>query len=109
MDDENNGGLPFWSSVAAGAVIGVLVGGGLALLFAPKAGRETRSDINTALDDLKVRAEQVLDDLQDSTANLSTRSRQVIEQTRENIVRSVEAGKDAYSDKKQEMTSQLEA
>lgn len=108
MDEENNGGFP-WGSLAAGAVIGVLVGGGLALLFAPKAGRETRTDINVAMDDLKIRAEQVLDDLQGSAADLSVRSRQIIEQTRENIVRSVEAGKDAYSDKKQEMTSQLEA
>lgn len=111
MDEEENGSgaFPFWGSLAAGAVIGVVVGGGLALLFAPKAGTETRSDINTALDDLKARAEHVLDDLQESATDLSDRSRQIIEQTRENIVRSVEAGKDAYVDKKQEMASQLEA
>ena len=106
MDEEN--GFP-WGSIVAGAAIGVLVGGSVALLLVPKAGSETRADLNDALDDLKLRAEQALDELQESTAHLSARSRQVIEQTRENIVRSVEAGKDAYADKKQELTSQLEA
>lgn len=106
MDEEN--GFP-WGSIVAGAAIGVVVGGSVALLLAPKAGSETRADLNDALDDLKLRAEQALDELQESTTHLSARSRQVIEQTRENIVRSVEAGKDAYTDKKQELTSQLEA
>ena len=106
MDEENN--FP-WGSIVAGAAIGVLVGGSVALLLVPKTGSETRADLNDALDDLKLRAEQALDELQESTAHLSARSRQVIEQTRENIVRSVEAGKDAYADKKQELTSQLEA
>ncbi len=109
MNESNNDSFPLWASVAAGALIGVVVGGGLALLFAPKSGAETRSDLNQALDDLKVRAEEALDDLQESTVTLSARSRQIIEETRENIVRSVEAGKDAYADKKQELTSQLEA
>ena len=107
MDEEQNG-FP-WGSVVAGAAIGVVVGGSVALLLAPKAGRETRADVSEALDDLKIRAEQALDELQESTAHLSAKSRQIIEQTRENIVRSVEAGKDAYADKKQELTAQLEA
>lgn len=98
-----------WSSITAGVVIGLLVGGGLALLFAPKPGREVREDLEGAVDDLRDRAEQVIDDLQTSASDLVARSRDIVDRTRENIARSVDAGKDAYVQKKEELTSQLES
>jgi gas vesicle protein len=98
-----------WGSILAGAVIGLVVGGGLALLFAPKAGPELRADFGDTVEDLKDKAEQVIDDLQASTADLVARSRTILEQTRENLSRSVEAGKDAYIQKKDELTAQLDA
>ena len=106
-EDSDRG--PVWAAVALGALIGVVVGGGLALLFAPKAGPELRADLGEAVDDLKDRAEQVIDDLQESTSDLVARSRSVLEQTRQNLARSVEAGKDAYTQKKEELTAQLDA
>lgn len=99
----------FWGSILAGVVIGVLVGGGLALLLAPKSGTRTRADLEGAVGDLKGRAEQVIDELQTSASGLAARSKNVLDQTRENIARSVEAGKEAYVQKKEELTSQLEA
>jgi gas vesicle protein len=98
-----------WGSILAGAVIGLVVGGGFALLFAPKAGPDLRADLGDAVDDLKDKAEQVIDDIQASTTDLVTRSRSILEQTRENLARSVEAGKDAYIQKKDELTAQLDA
>ncbi len=98
-----------WGSILAGAVIGLVVGGGLALLFAPKAGPELRADFGETVEDLKDKAEQVIDDLQASTSDLVARSRTILEQTRENLSRSVEAGKDAYIQKKDELTAQLDA
>jgi gas vesicle protein len=98
-----------WGSIFAGAVIGLVVGGGLALLFAPKAGPELRADFGDTVEDLKDKAEQVIDDLQASTSDLVARSRTILEQTRENLARSVEAGKDAYIQKKDELTAQLDA
>jgi len=106
-EDSDRG--PVWAAVALGALIGVVVGGGLALLFAPKAGPDLRADLGGAVDDLKDRAEQVIDDLQASTSDLVARSRTVLEQTRQNLARSVEAGKDAYAQKKDELTAQLDA
>lgn len=96
-------------NVAAGIVIGFAVGAALALLFAPKSGAQLRDDIGGAIDDLKDKAEQMTDDLQVSASELMNRSRHALEQTRENIVRSVEAGKDAYLLKKEELTQQLES
>lgn len=99
----------YWGSIAAGIVIGALVGGALALLFAPKPGVEIRADLGEAVDDLKDKAEQVIDDLQASASDLVTHSREILDRTRDNLSRSVEAGKEAYVQKKEEMTSQLES
>jgi len=104
----SGGAARLWGSVAAGALIGLAVGGVLGLLFAPKAGTELRGDIADALDGVKDRAEQLVDELQESATRLADRSRVALDQTRENIARSVEAGKEAYAQKRQELTSQME-
>jgi gas vesicle protein len=114
MSDEENvvyvedEGGHVWGSILAGVVIGALVGGALALLFAPKPGTQVRADLEGAVDDLRDRAEQAIDELQSSATDLVTRSRSLLDQTREHIARSVEAGKEAYVQKKEELTSQLE-
>lgn len=96
-------------NVAAGVVIGFLVGGALALLLAPKSGAQLRGDIGDALDDLKDKAEQMVDDLQVSAADMVAKSRSVLDQTKDNLARSVEAGKEAYVQKKEELTAKLES
>ena len=98
-----------WGSIVAGVAIGLVVGGALALLFAPKSGTRLRTDLGGAVDDLTNRAEQVIDDLQASASDLVARSRDVLERTRENLARSVEAGKDAYRQTRDDLTAQLEA
>ncbi len=105
---EDGGGLGL-GNILAGVAIGVVVGGGLALLFAPKPGVELRGDLGDAVDDVRARAEQLIDDLQNTTQDLVTRSRTAVEQTRENLVRSVEAGREAYTQKKDELTAQFDA
>lgn len=107
-EDDSDSSGHVWGNILAGTVIGLVVGGALALLFAPKAGPELRSDLGGAVDDLKDKAEQVMDDLQASASDLVARSRTILEQTRENLTRSVEAGKEAYIQKKDELTAQLD-
>jgi gas vesicle protein len=107
-DNPDGGAGRVWGNILTGAVIGLVVGGGLALLFAPKRGSELRSDLGGAVDDLKDRAEQVLDDLQGSASDLMVRSRAALDQTRENLIRSVEVGREAYTQKKDELTARLE-
>ena len=112
MANEENGevseGGHVWGSILAGVLIGTVVGGALALLFAPKPGTAVRAELEGTVDDLRDRAEQVIDDLQASATDLVTRSRDILDRTRENITRSVEAGKEAYVQKKEELSSQLD-
>jgi gas vesicle protein len=55
MDDRSGGGEFF-----AGLIIGGLIGAGVALLFAPQSGEETRSQIRSASLDAKDRATETL-------------------------------------------------
>ena len=55
VEETGDDGLGF-GNILAGVAIGVLVGGGLALLFAPKPGVELRSELGDAVDDVRARA-----------------------------------------------------
>ncbi|MBC8139849.1 MAG: YtxH domain-containing protein [Armatimonadetes bacterium] len=98
----------FWGSIVAGTIIGLIVGGSVALLFAPKSGRELRGDLEDAAETVREKAEATLDDLQEAAQKLAQTSRTLLDETRENVVRSVEAGRDAYDKKRQELTNELE-
>jgi len=45
-------------SMAAGVLVGLVLGAGLSLLYAPKPGKEMRQDIVNKLDDLKEYVDQ---------------------------------------------------
>jgi len=42
-----------WGSLVAGMIVGLAIGGALSLLYAPKPGKELRSDIGRKLEELK--------------------------------------------------------
>jgi gas vesicle protein len=65
-------------SFIAGLMLGLLGGGMLGLLFAPKSGDELRSDINEFVKELP-------DKLNDEFRNPNTRTREFIAKTRYNI------------------------
>jgi gas vesicle protein len=50
-------------NVAAGFIIGAMLGAGVALLFAPQSGRKTRRDIRAFGEKAKSKAESALADL----------------------------------------------
>jgi gas vesicle protein len=100
MKEENDSNV--FVSVATGVVIGLAVGGVLGLLFAPKPGTELRED-------LKDKTEEALDRLQEATSDLVARSKELAAQTKENLAHSLEAGKAAYAEKREELMAQLDA
>ena len=62
-----------------GAVAGALVGAGVALLMAPKAGAEMRQDFNTGMSSLRDAASRRYRDLADRTRDLADRARERID------------------------------
>jgi len=98
--DEQDSGAE-WAAAAAGIVIGVAIGGALGVLFAPRSGKETR-------DDLRERAEQALDELRDAAGELSDRARDLASKTRTNLSQSIEAGRDAYTRTREDLTARLD-
>ncbi|HIJ95573.1 MAG TPA: YtxH domain-containing protein [Desulfuromonadales bacterium] len=82
--------------ISAGAVLvsfvaGAAMGAGLALLYAPKSGREMREDIADLTEDAVDRIKEYAKDAQDK------------------IKTAVEEGKDVFEDKKSVLASALEA
>ncbi|MFO7535502.1 MAG: YtxH domain-containing protein [Kiritimatiellia bacterium] len=81
---ENNSG----TSVAA-FLAGALAGAGIALLLAPKSGKDTRDLIARRADDLKDRAEQALSD-----------AKSMLNSRKTEITAAVEAAKDAVREER---------
>ncbi|MHB1189748.1 MAG: YtxH domain-containing protein [Armatimonadota bacterium] len=102
-DEERNVLL----SVLAGIGLGAIVGAAAGLLFAPKPGEETRESIMRAADQLKKRAEGVVSEFGTSAEDLVQKSRELVESTRTRVQQAVESGRQAMSEKKEELEKEM--
>ncbi len=70
------------ASFGIGLVSGVVVGGALALLYAPKSGKDTRKQIkykaNEVVDTVKKEADEVIGMVKDATAETSRKGHAAI-------------------------------
>ncbi len=89
-DCSGNGGTVFLSFL-----VGTLVGGGLALLMAPRSGVETREQLKTAGDEARERLRGVLDDAEQRLRQPLDEIQQLLEEKKEVFWAAVEAGKKA--------------
>lgn len=83
-------------SFVAGILVGGLVGAGIALLFAPRSGAETRQRIREMGEDLKDTASDYVHKAGDSIHGAYDRSREYVSEHKSAITTAVEAGVDAY-------------
>lgn len=97
-NEEKNLALNF----LAGLGLGALVGAAAALLLAPKPGTETRQDLADAADELKVKANKVVQDISHSSDELVKKSKELIQVTKDKVQSAVEAGKQAVAKKVEE-------
>jgi gas vesicle protein len=72
-DRDGNAGL-----VLLSFIVGGVVGGVLGVLFAPKAGKETRQDISEAAAEMKKEAEKFAKDARERVESFVTESKDVI-------------------------------
>ena len=74
MGDDEGGGRPF----AAGLLIGALVGAGIALLFAPQSGEDTRRIIRKKARRIANQAQDRYEDVKDRIKKARQRAEEAL-------------------------------
>ncbi len=104
MADRHDIGKMLVAFLAGGAV-GALVG----ILLAPSSGAETRQKIKEASAAAKDKAVEKAEAVKIGTVNLFSRGKEKVEDVKAQIQAAVDAGKEAYKQKKSELTEKEEA
>ncbi len=90
-----------YRKIAGAFLVGGLIGAALAILYAPKAGRETRRDISKAARRLKKETVNLVEDAVESINEFAG-------EVREKVSDLIERGKDLSDDAKREIIRNLE-
>lgn len=105
--DERNAGT---SGVVLSFLLGALSGAALAILFAPRSGRETREILGEKLRETADRGrhlgEQAVEkgrEAAEDAASYLERQKDSLEKRRDRLAAAVEAGRQAYRDEKEKM------
>lgn len=105
--DDRSGGT---SGVVLSFLVGALSGAALAVLFAPRSGRETRELLGEKLRETTDRGrragEKALErgrETAEDAARYLERQREALEKRRDRLASAVEAGRQAYRDEKEKM------
>ena len=77
-------------------LLGGIIGAGIALLYAPESGQETRRRIKEGCDDAGEWAKDKVNDARDRVEGGATKIKDVLTDRKEDIRSAIIAGKDAY-------------
>lgn len=107
MSDDRGAGA---SGIILSFLLGGLTGAALAILFAPRSGRETREMLSEKLKDqaergreLRQRAAQKGREIIEDASDYVDRTRETLERRKERVAAAVEAGRQAYREEKEKM------
>lgn len=87
-------------------LLGLGMGVGIGLLFAPRAGEETRDLLMSKADEGKDYLKRQTEDLRGSASEIVDKGREAINRQRDSITDAIEAGKQAYREKVDQTGSQ---
>jgi gas vesicle protein len=82
-------------SVFLAFVMGAAIGGGLALLTAPRSGQETRDKVRDMADDVRRRVKDIAEEAEARIKETIEEGREVFHEKAEIVKSAVEAGKEA--------------
>jgi gas vesicle protein len=77
-------------------LLGGIIGAGVALLYAPDSGYETRRRLREGYDDAEDWAKDKLDDAKERLGDGSDKVKDLLGDKKEDIKAAIEAGKEAY-------------
>lgn len=103
MKDESCGG--FCSAVSS-FLVGGLVGGAVALLFAPKSGRETRQQIAGFAEGVKEKSVDYYEQIKEMVTSALDEGKGLIDEKKRLITKAVQAGIETYEREKKEKESE---
>ncbi len=88
-------------SVLLSFLLGGVVGAGLALLFAPQSGRETRQKIKDLTDDVRDKSAEYVNQAKEKATSLVEEGKDFYEEKKSILKSAVDAGKEAYEKEKE--------
>jgi gas vesicle protein len=103
MREENGFGS---GSILMSFLLGGLVGAGLALLFAPKSGSDTRQMIKDFAGDVKDKTQHYVEDVKGKVSSGIDKGKGLYQEKKSMISSAFEAGKDAYTKEKEKMSKE---
>jgi gas vesicle protein len=105
MAQNENGGFSA-GCVLLSFVVGGLMGAGVALLVAPKSGRETRQQLKELAEDVKEKAEGYIEQMKEQVSTVVEKGKDLLEEQKSILVSAVEAGKEAYEKEKEKLVKE---
>jgi len=82
-------------------LLGGIVGAGIALLLAPKSGRETRQQISEFADEAKDKTKDYVETVKDKITDGIDKGKDFYDEKKSILTSALEAGKDAYLKEKE--------
>lgn len=83
--------------------LGGLIGAGVALLFAPKSGKETREKIKELAVEAKEKVEDVVEQVKGKATSAVEKGKGLYEEKKSIVTTAIEAGKEAYEKEKEKL------
>ena len=87
-------------AATASFFVGGLIGAAVAILFAPKAGSETRQQIRGLAEDVKGKVGDYYEQVRETVTSALKQGKGLFEDKKQRITNAVQAGIEAYEDKR---------
>ncbi|MBI4822764.1 MAG: YtxH domain-containing protein [Nitrospirae bacterium] len=88
-------------TVVVSFLLGGVIGAGVALLFAPRSGKETRQRIRELAEDVKDKADDLMGEVKGRVAKTIESGKEFVAEKRSILAEAIEAGKEAYHKEKE--------